>query len=61
MQDFDKFEKHKSFEDIMGGGLLGEGNFDQKNNSLFGQVKLFLPVLDKNLMTDRDDIIANKK
>jgi hypothetical protein len=46
----------------VGGGRLGEGNnFNQKNISLFGRVKLFLPVGGKNLMTDVDDIIANKK
>jgi hypothetical protein len=33
----------------------------KKNNSPFGRVKLFLPVRGKNLMTDTDDIIANKK
>jgi hypothetical protein len=53
-----------------GGDRLGEGNnFDQKNNCLFwrlfcvpfGQIKLFLPIRYKNLMTDTDDIIANKK
>jgi hypothetical protein len=45
-----------------GGGRLDEGNnFDQKNNSPSRRVKLFLPVLSKNLMTDADDIIAKKK
>jgi hypothetical protein len=40
-----------------GGGLLVEGNhFDQKK---FGRVKLFLR--GKNLITDTDVIIANKK
>jgi hypothetical protein len=47
---------------VTGGDRLGEdNNFDQKNNSSFGRVKLFLPVRGKNLMTDTDDIIANKK
>jgi hypothetical protein len=42
-----------------GGGRWGEGNnFDQKP---FGRELLFLPVRGKNLMTDTDDIIANKK
>jgi hypothetical protein len=41
---------------------LGEdNNFDQKNNSPFERVKLFLPARGKNLMTDTDGIIANKK
>jgi hypothetical protein len=45
-----------------GGGRLEEGNnFEQKNNSPFGRVKLFLPMRGKNLMADTDDIIANKK
>jgi hypothetical protein len=47
---------------VLGGGRLGKGNnFDQKKNSPFERVKLFLHVRGKNLMTDTDDIIANKK
>jgi hypothetical protein len=51
-----------------GGGRLGEGNyFDQKNNSMFGQLsfvpfgqmKINLPMRSKNLVTDTDDYNVN--
>jgi hypothetical protein len=46
----------------LGGGRLSEdNNFYQKNNSHFVRVNLFLHFRGKNLMTDIDNIVANKK
>jgi hypothetical protein len=56
------FDYETSTHSGTSGGRLSEGNnFDQKYNCPFGRVKLFLPARGKNLMTDTDDIIANKK